>query len=502
MKCTLATGKIPVTRAKSTRNFAGTVDYIKPTPRMDFSVKSLQELVDLLKKHQPESQPPRKLLEVTFRPLTAENETSTITDSTHPVACVGQTQGDEGGSDTRNSCQDAEGYVTKEPKKIKTNKAKARIAHLGEATSSTEISRENAQAKAPTKPKQSPNGKPKAERNEQNITKQTVGATSTGTTATGKRQNGKAQRKPAKRFETFQRHEALGQFGALADSESDDSADGDMDVDEEPFQSEDAAFVVDDDDAPYAFPDAKAVEAKVEAAEDMGVVTEIANTPHQTAIATRPSKSVKSVSISRHARRHKHAKAGVGLQEGAVKGMQTNMTNYMHQTVAVVSQAKNEDEALGDEVKDGDTIIPATPESQEGVMIGDTRLGTDEGDQDLPIQLGHWLHSFQGREVKVAANGQCAFLAIHATNDNHGRPEMKNTSTVVKDTTEFKWFVYSLMMANLRKDVELNLINPASNCTQNDRSTRRCKERRLHFMPIMMQPGSDRRGGRCRCPTG
>lgn len=43
-------------------------------------------------------------------------------------------------------------------------------------------------------------------------------------------------------------------------------------------------------------------------------------------------------------------------------------------------------------------------------------MGTNEGDADLPVQLGQWLVSFNGTEVEVAANGQSAFLALYAFN--------------------------------------------------------------------------------------
>lgn len=147
--------------------------------------------------------------------------------------------------------------------------------------------------------------------------------------------------------------------------------------------------------------------------------------------------------------------------------MQTSMANYMHYASATDAYAKTDEEATAAGTKtstESDDIIPDTPDSQEDLIIGDTRSGNDAGDNDLPIQIGQWLQSFQGSEVGVVANGHCAFLAMHATSANYSGSDMKNTAVVVAETTEFKWFVYSLMMNNLRKDVQLNLIDPIKEC--------------------------------------
>ncbi|KAE9010555.1 hypothetical protein PR002_g15318 [Phytophthora rubi] len=89
-----------------------------------------------------------------------------------------------------------------------------------------------------------------------------------------------------------------------------------------------------------------------------------------------------------------------------------------------------------------------------------------EGDDDLPIQVGQWLASFNGREIQVAVNGQCAFLAVLATTVNHDGVSMDNTSEVITDATDLKWHSYTLMMANLRNDVELKLVDPIEECSK------------------------------------
>lgn len=49
---------------------------------------------------------------------------------------------------------------------------------------------------------------------------------------------------------------------------------------------------------------------------------------------------------------------------------------------------------------------------------------------------------------------------------NHQGREMKNSTDVVEEATELKWYVYTLMMANLRKDVELHLVDPILGCNK------------------------------------
>ncbi|KAE8912113.1 hypothetical protein PF003_g3713 [Phytophthora fragariae] len=146
------------------------------------------------------------------------------------------------------------------------------------------------------------------------------------------------------------------------------------------------------------------------------------------------------------------------------------MASYMQNAAAQCTPAQPGQSqlpaTLAEAKSSGDNIVRATPDSQDDVIIGETKVGTADGDADLPIQLGQWLQSFQGTEVAVAANGQCAILAILATSMNHQGREMKNSTDVVEEATELKWYVYTLMMANLRKDVELHLVDPISECNK------------------------------------
>ncbi|EGZ25989.1 hypothetical protein PHYSODRAFT_483473, partial [Phytophthora sojae] len=105
-------------------------------------------------------------------------------------------------------------------------------------------------------------------------------------------------------------------------------------------------------------------------------------------------------------------------------------------------------------------IVPAASGSQEEFTMGRPHVGSAEGDADLPIQAAHWLESFAGTAVDVARNGQCAFLALYATMSNHARPCLTSTAADTRQASEIKKGVYTLMMANLRYDVELGLLDP------------------------------------------
>ncbi|KAE9008678.1 hypothetical protein PR003_g16080 [Phytophthora rubi] len=186
--------------------------------------------------------------------------------------------------------------------------------------------------------------------------------------------------------------------------------------------------------------------------------------------AARSNTSIKATAIPRLLRRSKLTTSAAVQKGGTPKGTQTSITRFVHATPTMQSEppvGSRQTLAPADvAVSCGDEYIPETPESDEEVIIGETKIGTGDGDKDLPIQIGQWLASFNGREVRVAPNGQCAFLAMIATTINHKATELKNTVEVVDDTTDLKWHVYTLMMVNLRKDVELRLIDPIQECAK------------------------------------
>ncbi|KAE9002289.1 hypothetical protein PR002_g17672 [Phytophthora rubi] len=300
------------------------------------------------------------------------------------------------------------------------------------------------------------------------------------------------------RFDRFQRHEALGQYGARAESDSDEEDAGSMEVDDDktgPQASmQDLPINEDQDDAPYAFPDSEDLDVVTGLGDARDIVvdtTVITQSEHTAQEGPMPmdEDTIAAPTVprihKRSTRRSKHAATGVGLPEGAIKGMQTSMANYFQHaaskaaterpeapaqneshSVDAVAEFSKEEESKTEEDCPADGIVAATPDSQDDVVIGDTRMGSEPGDSDLPIQTGQWLQSFRGCEVKVEANGQCAFLAVLATKINHAGPEMTNTAEAVKDATDLKRGVYTLMMANLRRDVALNLVDPISECAK------------------------------------
>ncbi|KAE8964879.1 hypothetical protein PF011_g28501 [Phytophthora fragariae] len=111
---------------------------------------------------------------------------------------------------------------------------------------------------------------------------------------------------------------------------------------------------------------------------------------------------------------------------------------------------------------ESEEIVPATLDSQQEFTMGRPHVGGEVGDEDLPIQAAHFLSSFDGCEVAVEGNGQCAMLAFYASISNNSTRTLKNTAATTTQASEVKRGVYALMMANLRHDVELGLIDPVA----------------------------------------
>ncbi|KAE9210100.1 hypothetical protein PF004_g16280 [Phytophthora fragariae] len=275
------------------------------------------------------------------------------------------------------------------------------------------------------------------------------------------------KRQQPRRFERFQRAEALGRYEAVAESGSDSDEDGrsEMDVDTGPGGTS-------DEEAPYAYSgttrgsDAAefAVGSRKQDIETMveNTMTELlARDVHMVEVSATdtadhgPTVTQEATSSLRpkfsHARKvtakmnkkKRASSAGVGLQDGAIKGMQVSMANYMQRqtVVSTPSIPENSGDNSYERTECEGSIIPATPDSQEDLTMGEPHVGTAAGDCDLPVQLGQWLASFQGHEVQVATNGHCAFLAILASNINHSGPGMKNTPEVIRDATDLKCLI-------------------------------------------------------------
>ncbi|EGZ06541.1 hypothetical protein PHYSODRAFT_531371, partial [Phytophthora sojae] len=77
-----------------------------------------------------------------------------------------------------------------------------------------------------------------------------------------------------------------------------------------------------------------------------------------------------------------------------------------------------------------------------------------------PTQVNYWLSWFQGREVNVPANGQCAILALYATVSNQEHGSLPLTPEVIADATFHKRAIYALMVENLQADCKLGILDP------------------------------------------
>ncbi|KAE9119169.1 hypothetical protein PF006_g18412 [Phytophthora fragariae] len=157
------------------------------------------------------------------------------------------------------------------------------------------------------------------------------------------------------RFDRFQRHEALGQYGALAESDSDEEDAGSMEVDDDktgPQASmQDLPINEDQDDAPYAFPDSEDLDVVTGLGDardivvDTTVITQSEHTAQEDPMPmdedTIASPTVPRIH-KRSTRRSKHAATGVGLPEGAIKGMQTSMANYFQHAASMAATERPE----------------------------------------------------------------------------------------------------------------------------------------------------------------
>ncbi|KAE9184782.1 hypothetical protein PF002_g26342 [Phytophthora fragariae] len=441
-------------QAKSTRTLAGEVKPTVLAPKTAYQVASFEELVTVLRSHQ---QPEVSLSSLDLQTVTANQRQSASTQA----AAVRQEEKNAGGNIGPEEAAhpkahnlDADGYHTQIPKKSKGAKAKARKA-LREGVAKSGLT----------------SGELKSHSTQQ---VRTAGYNGTATAVKIMGWANNVNIKPTKRFEKFQRVEALGQYEVLASSDSEEEDIDGMDVDEEMV----SAGIADptgtegiEDDAPYAYPEGRnqaptestseqmppSVATKdtnlevppIEGNDQMEVDTQdstLENKPlaqHGAEMSLPPRRTATAMIPRKAARRLKHVAAGVGLPDGAIKGMQTSMASYMQNAAAQCTPAQPGQSqlpaTLAEAKSSGDNIVRATPDSQDDVIIGETKVGTADGDADLPIQLGQWLQSFQGTEVAVAANGQCAILAILATSMNHQGREMKNSTDVVEEATELKW---------------------------------------------------------------
>ncbi|KAF1784939.1 hypothetical protein GQ600_7906 [Phytophthora cactorum] len=93
---------------------------------------------------------------------------------------------------------------------------------------------------------------------------------------------------------------------------------------------------------------------------------------------------------------------------------------------------------------------------------------TDNGYMDMwtvgptqnPIQANYWFSWFDGSEVFVPNNGQCAVLALYATVANHPSHKLILSSDVRREANRRKQAIYTLMITNLVEDVQRGLVRP------------------------------------------
>ncbi|KAE9029474.1 hypothetical protein PR002_g10133 [Phytophthora rubi] len=228
-------------------------------------------------------------------------------------------------------------------------------------------------------------------------------------------------------------------YGALADSDSEEEGSDGMEVDEVDHSSDPSVNIDDDDiddDAPYAYPEIQTQNAGHLGRGD-GAPSNVPPTPAYGIMernetercapearyrvdqkdSAREPEPPHASSKKRATRRTKPEASGKDQQDGAIKGMQISLANYIQQAATkVCSHGRGPPTRRGgaEEAVTNGIIIPETPDSQADVIIGETKAGTKDGGGDLPIQLDQWLHSFRGREVAVTANRHCAFLIILA----------------------------------------------------------------------------------------
>ncbi|KAI9990571.1 hypothetical protein PInf_018125 [Phytophthora infestans] len=102
----------------------------------------------------------------------------------------------------------------------------------------------------------------------------------------------------------------------------------------------------------------------------------------------------------------------------------------------------------------GQTLNPETPEAVEPEP--EVEYVTTIAAARNPTQAAFGCHGL----VSVPDAGQCAILAFYASVTNHDDGPLKLSPVVTKDVNIHNKAIYSLMLANLRTDALLGLIDP------------------------------------------
>ncbi|KAE8972863.1 hypothetical protein PR001_g26477 [Phytophthora rubi] len=106
-----------------------------------------------------------------------------------------------------------------------------------------------------------------------------------------------------------------------------------------------------------------------------------------------------------------------------------------------------------------DLVAETAPESDsdsDGFVVEKVVAAVD----DHRRTYQEWIGSLHGVPVSVPANGQCLFLAFYASAKNILTPTLSLTSTTIADANVIKQRVLDIVLANLRYDVHLELVDP------------------------------------------
>ncbi|KAE9208246.1 hypothetical protein PF002_g19456 [Phytophthora fragariae] len=239
----------------------------------------MEELLELLMQHQPKRQEPGHL-------ITVDVEQGDYAERSE----AGAVQVQESHSDDAKAPEpkhDAEGFFTKETKRTKAAKAKAKHVLAGDSANTDPAHRGGNSAGATPRHNKQGDGMT-SERGQGSKPKTRAGKkTDKGYAEKDAGKAGKAPRKITKRFEKVQRVEALGQYSALAMSDSDESDSDGMEIDETAQELVAYADRSEEDDAPYAFPE-QATEEQAVAVDTKATHATPNRQGHQGQVATKP----------------------------------------------------------------------------------------------------------------------------------------------------------------------------------------------------------------------
>ncbi|GMF40129.1 unnamed protein product [Phytophthora fragariaefolia] len=76
-------------------------------------------------------------------------------------------------------------------------------------------------------------------------------------------------------------------------------------------------------------------------------------------------------------------------------------------------------------------IVPATPDSQQEFTMGEPHCSHEGMSSAQPILLAQFLDSFNGCEISVDANGQCAMLSFFTSVSSHSTRTLKLAAKIV-----------------------------------------------------------------------